>query len=187
MSKKIMCFAVVFAFMLSFMGTSISVWAAASYNEDYVKCVGLESVEYTKLDENSRNQVNEIFEQYGIAQKDVLGIYRYDNGESTERVTIYGWIVLSGQWVSSNQWKFIITNGGVGTVNAYTTKVMLINQSYGPVTREIIHTFPGLLPAQSDSVTYTGSMSLTVDVANYSIAGTVNNGQPFELSGYDVR
>lgn len=64
---------------------------------------------------------------------------------------------------------------------------MLINQSYGPVTREIIHTFPGLLPAQSDSVTYTGSMSLTVDVANYSIAGTVNNGQPFELSGYDVR
>lgn len=186
MYKKFMCFVVVLIFVFSFIGTPISAWAAVSYVKNDVKCVGLEAVEYKKLDEDIRSQVDEVLEQNDIAQEDVLGIYRYDNDENTERITIPGWIVLSGQWISAYEWRFIVTNAGTGTVNAYTTKVQLINKSYGPVTREVINPFPGLLPGQSDSSTYRGAVA-TVDIANYNIRGTVNNGQHFEMSGADVR
>lgn len=172
--------------MLSFMKTPISAETSASYNKINVKCAGIESVEYTNLDKNSRIQVDKVLEQNGIALEDVLGIFRYDNDAGIERITIPGWVVLSGQWVSAYQWRFIVTNAGTGTVNAYVTTVQLVNKAYGPVTREIINTFPGLLPGQSDSASYTGAAA-TVDVANYNIKGTINNGQPFEMSGADVR
>lgn len=102
-----------------------------------------------------------------------LGIFRYDNNAGIERITIPGWVVLSGQWVSAYQWRFIVTNAGTGTVNAYVTTVQLVNKTYGPVTREIINTFPGRLPGKSDSASYTGAAA-TVDVANYNIKGILS-------------
>lgn len=186
MLKKIMCFAVVFTFMFSFMGISISAGTDASYHKNNVKCVGVKSVEYTELDKNARNQLDEVLEQNGVAQEDVLGIYRYNQAGSTERITIPGWIVLTGKWLSASQWQLVVTNARIGTVNAYVTTVQLINKSYGPVTREVIHTYSGLLPGASSKATYFAAVK-TADVANYNVKGTVNHGQPFEMSGADVR
>lgn len=186
MLKKIISSVVAFAIMFSLMGGPILAEAADFHYKSDVKCVGVEPVEYTDLDESNRNQIDEVLEQNGIAQKDVLGIFRYDISGSEERITIPGWIVLTGQWLSQYSWKLVVLNAGIGTVNSYMTKVQLINKSYGPVTRESITLFPGLLPGKSDSSTYTGAVQ-PVDVANYYISGTVNHGEPFEMSGADVR
>lgn len=41
MSKKFMIFTVLLTFTICFMGTPILAWAATSYNENNVKCVGM--------------------------------------------------------------------------------------------------------------------------------------------------
>lgn len=187
MLKKIMGFILTVTLVFSMIAMPVYAGETNLPTESTVVCTGLESINYTELDADESQQLKNIIKQYGVSECTILGIFEYKQHRTTfSEVTVPGWILLTGLWVSPREWKITVLNAGMANVNGYYIDVQLINKSYGPVSAGGPMYFPGLYPGQSDSRTCYASV-LPADVAMYKVYGTVSEGEPFEISGADVR
>lgn len=185
MKKRILNFILAIVLLFSFT-VSVSAEQAALPVETYVECQGIEEVEYTELEDAQRAQIAEILKRNGLSEEDVLGVFAYETDGNNKTISVPGWIVLTGKWLSAYQWKLAVLNAGTGIVNGYTMEAEMINQSYGPVCVARPLYFTGLVPGQSNTNTFTAAV-YPADIAKYAVKGTVNAGEPFEISGADVR